>query len=157
MSTPTDTIPTVMDIVSAHVEVHRLKARYVDCVDGKDYSTLASLFTKDATLMVPLWSAPKPLIEAMAAYESTMAQYESVHTASLPVIDVPTPTRAKAVWHMQDRLYTHLDGDRYSLMQGHGRYTETYRCEEGQWLISSLVLTRTRKDRIQEIVTLRTT
>ncbi|MCU1476774.1 MAG: hypothetical protein JWQ64_1467 [Subtercola sp.] len=145
--------PSPVQRLVAIDDIQHLKARYFRCLDAHDWSGLSALFTPDALLLVPAWHEPKGLVDALAAFAETMAAIESIHTATMPEIEVSTTDRASAIWQMTDRLYGKI-GDSteyYNLVQGFGHYAELYRKVGSQWLISELVLTRDRRDQMGPI------
>ena len=69
----------------------------------------------------------------------------TLHQGYMPELEILTPTTARGVWAMEDRLDWAPDvpGGPRSL-HGWGHYNETYRKSEAGWRIASLVLTRLR-------------
>ena len=131
-------------------KIKRLKAKYFRCVDTQDMEGFKSCFTEDAKLefdFAPPAAGPenqdslkldgrKALVEF---WTSTFANARSVHHGHMPEIDILSDTEATGVWAMED-IIDYPD----STIQGYGHYNETYRKVDGEWLISSLHLTRLR-------------
>lgn len=69
----------------------------------------------------------------------------TVHHGHNPEIEFTSPTTARGIWAMEDRLWwTH--GDREEHLHGWGHYHEEYRLVAGSWLISYRSLSRLRVD-----------
>lgn len=142
-----------MDAVAELIEIERikrLKARYLRCLDTKDWDGFLGVFTDDATLTFDLAvstlgrdgrSAP-PMVgkAAIAAFvPRDLATAQTVHQGFTPEIDLLDETEAAGIWPMAD-IVDH--GDR--IYRGEGHYHETYRKTAQGWRISSVHLTRVR-------------
>jgi uncharacterized protein (TIGR02246 family) len=131
-------------------EIKTLRARYWRCLDTKDWDGWASVFTEDCTLIFDGavstggrdgQSYPKvETRQGMKDFVSGLLQNAvTVHQGHTPEIDFLSDTEAKGIWPMED-IVEHAD---YST-HGHGHYHDTYRKVDGEWLISSVHLTRLR-------------
>ena len=128
------------------------KARYFRSVDTFNLDGWLDVFTDDAVLEFDLTeSGPgKPVparyrIEgkpAIAEYwNSNSNRLQSVHHGHMPEIELVSPDEARVIWAMEDRVeFTD------ATLHGFGHYHETYRKQDGRWLIARMHLTRTRVD-----------
>lgn len=143
---------TLEDLL-AREQIKQLKARYCYHLDYQEWEAYADLFTEDATLDVDTAVStrgrdgePQPQIrgrgEIRAFIDKLLSGAATVHQVHSPIIELTSPTSAKAIWAMEDEVQTagfHL--------HARGHYRETYRKEaDGRWRIASLHLTRTRID-----------
>ena len=131
-------------------EIKALKARYLRCIDTKDWDGFRSVFTEDASMdMTDAQAGPDAGVtrgaDQITAYvRSTMERFDSVHHGHMPEVDVTGATSATAIWAMDDDLqWTNRSGQRRR-MHGFGHYHETYANVDGRWLIASTRLTRLR-------------
>ena len=142
-----------MDPIQELIEIEkikRLRARYWRTLDTKDWEGFGNVFTQDATFKIDaavatLGADPMthPIISTragiVAAVQSLLKDCLTVHTGRAPEIDILSETEAKAIWQQED--YNECP-QRFN--HGHGHYHDTYRKENGEWLISSVHLTRLR-------------
>ena len=139
-------------------EIKKLKARYFQRLDFKDWEGLANLFTSDA--VIDYSGHPRDLIEqhgrdeiklapeawvftggkaAVRFLSPLLADVVSVHHGHDPQVTVTGPDSATGFWSLYDRLEF-----KDEVYHGYGHYQEEYRLVDGRWLISRLVLTRHR-------------
>lgn len=130
----------------AIADIRMLKARYFRCVDEKDWATLATLFTSDATMFFPEHqTAPVGAREAIAFIATALTGGVSIHHGHMPEITLTSSTTASGIWAMEDRIHwtSHSAGGLgLEWLHGYGHYHEQYRLEAGAWRISTLKLTR---------------
>lgn len=132
--------------------IRRLKARYFQCVDGKDWAGFAALFTDDArfdiTADVPgvVFEGPSAIV---AAASGGLTGAVSIHHGHCPEIEIQSAGSARGTWAMEDRIWW-PEGAAVPLvsLHGFGHYHETYARIGDRWLIRSLVLTRLRVERV---------
>ncbi len=150
-----------LDQLMAIEAIRTLKARYCIAVDIKDAALLASVLAADAqadftdALKDPTTGvgpegraigAPLHGRDAIvAAVMRAVAPQVTVHHCSLGDIVVESPTTARAVWPMVDRLRRPAESEVAEVV-GYGHYHETYVRTDGTWRIQSVVLTRLRVD-----------
>lgn len=138
--------PADLESVAAILAIHTLKARYFRCIDSRDWATLRTLFTPDATLhFTEAQDAPLGLEDSIAFIASGMEGSISVHHGHMPEIEIDTPTTARGIWAMQDRLWWQPnEPSRLGLasLEGCGHYHETYQRRDGMWRIRSLLMIR---------------
>jgi uncharacterized protein (TIGR02246 family) len=125
-------------------EIKQLKARYFRCLDTKDWTGLADVFTADAAL-----EAEGNVREGRDNIVGFIAKFldgvVTVHHGHMPEITVTGPDTATGIWAMHDSLVFPTDPP--SAMRGWGHYTEEYVRDDGVWRIRRLLLTRLRVDR----------
>jgi len=69
----------------------------------------------------------------------------TVHHGHMPEIEILTPTTARGIWSMEDKLRW-PEGSPIRSMHGYGHYHEEYKKVDGAWKISLNKLTRLRVD-----------
>jgi hypothetical protein len=69
----------------------------------------------------------------------------TVHHGHMPEIEVTSPTTARGVWAMEDKLRW-PEGSPVRAMHGYGHYHETYERTQEGWRIKTITLTRLRVD-----------
>lgn len=138
----TPTFEQLADITA----IQFLKARYFRCVDTKDWKTLKTLFTDDATLFFPeSQSEPQPVATAIAFIANALTGAVSIHHGHMPEIEILSSDSARAVWAMEDRIS--WPADRTGVLgleslHGFGHYHEHYKKIAETWKIQSLKVTR---------------
>ena len=144
----------VVERLDAVEQIRRLKARYFRCMDTKDWEGFADVFAPDAVMdmsgEVPPSDDPEAGItrgnrEIAAFVEAAVGDVVTVHHGHMPEIDVTSPTTARGIWAMEDKLRW-PEAAPIAALHGYGHYHETYVRIEGRWLISTLTLTRLRLD-----------
>jgi SnoaL-like domain len=149
-----------LETLKATEDIRRLEARYAFYADQKRWRDLAGLFTEDG-LFRPLDEAGHELFR-MAGREDIASSLEArnsgdvqpIHQLFTHEIDIESSTSAKGIWAMADLIFR---GDSampvpgpndkrlpFRTMRGWGHYHVIYRKVDGQWLIASRTLTRTR-------------
>jgi len=152
-------------------EIKRLKARYFRCMDTKDWEGYLAVFAPDAEIdsseaytprdftgavfLVDGVAPPEPDLtwrstnpkQFTADLAKTLDGVSTVHHGHMPEIELTSPTTAKGIWSMEDKLRW-PEGSPIREMHGYGHYVETYvRLPQG-WRIQTLKLTRVRVDTI---------
>lgn len=137
--------------------IKRAKARYFRGVDTGDAALVRSILAEDCVLDYrgcctdPL--SGRDYLPAMNIVMGSRASWSSgglrdigivsAHHGHNSEINIETPTRAKAIWSMTDRLFMPPGGE-YAVMTGYGFYHETYEKVGGEWLIKTLRIERIR-------------
>ena len=153
-----DSIESRVATLFAIEQIKLLKSRYFQAVDEKDYDTIAKLFTPDA--VVDFGGEPHHHvghhgvlkdeadpdswrviggIEAGRVIATAVQDVVTVHQGHDPQIVVTGPSTARGRWTLYDQLKFPEE-----TMHGFGHYLEEYELRQGEWLISSLRLTRLR-------------
>jgi hypothetical protein len=154
---------TVDELVAIDA-IRNLKARYWYYMDMKDWDNLLDVFTPDATWDArherdfaagqPLQPLP-PAEDAVAAGDPSVAvtgqgcvdfmrsnveNWVTFHVGGAPVITIIDEENASAIWPIFDYLNW---GEPF---KGYAHYHDTYRKVQGEWRISSILLTRIASD-----------
>lgn len=142
----------IMDAITKLIaieELRSLKARYVRYIDCKLWDELPDIFTKDLKVLTPDGAvhAEGGAVYAASLQESLVTAV-SCHQCLTSEIEVLDSVNARAIWAMHDVIAW---ADRHPRLgwksiAGWGHYHETYRHEDGRWLIATLTLTRVRLD-----------
>ena len=138
-----------LDRLEAIEAIRQLKARYFRLIDTKAWDLLPRLFTHDLQIVTPdskVWMEGGPKYAASLEYGLTDAV--SCHQGLTSEIEVFDENSAAAIWAMQD-VITWTDKhprEGWKAIVGRGHYHETYRREQGEWRISTLLLTRLSLD-----------
>src|SRR5262245_10194264 len=104
-----------IDILLAIEDIKTLKARYFLALDGKDDAAYAAVFSDDGVFDMSQFdingvaagkTPPGPVVKggkAIAAFVlGALKGVQSSHRAFNPVIEILSPTEAKATWAMED-------------------------------------------------------
>jgi hypothetical protein len=144
-----------LERLAAIEEIKTLKARYFRSMDTKDWDGFADVFAPDAVMdmsseVPPTDDDPNAGItkgnkEITAFVRSHVGDVTTVHHGHMPELEIVTPTTARGVWAMEDKLRW-PEGSPIQAMHGYGHYHETYELVRSAWRISTLTLTRLRLD-----------
>ncbi|MEU8347438.1 nuclear transport factor 2 family protein [Spirillospora sp. NPDC048832] len=125
-----------MDLVALE-EIRRLKYRYLRCVDLKLWDEFADVFTTDAVAEYDTPVLNKTLrLEGRDAIVQYMRENLddgkiSTHTAGCPEIELDGD-RATGIWSLDDTI---IIPEHRLLIRGAAFYYDTYRREDGRWLV----------------------
>ncbi|WP_395307399.1 nuclear transport factor 2 family protein [Mycobacterium sp. AMU20-3851] len=130
--------------------IRQLKARYCRLLDTKDYEAWKKVFAPDVVVKLDMaisvggadgQTAPplNGLEEFLPVVLGGVEHAQTKHHVHTPEITLTSDTTASAIWAMED-LLLFPDG---SELFGAGHYHETYENRDGDWVITSLHLTRT--------------
>ncbi|MFB4308361.1 nuclear transport factor 2 family protein [Actinomadura sp. GTD37] len=125
-----------MDLVALE-EIRRLKYRYLRCVDLKLWDEFAEVFVEDAVAEYDTPVLGKTLRlegrDAIVQYmrENLDETKISAHAAGAPEIDIDGD-RASGVWSLDDSIIIPAHN---LLIRGAAFYYDTYRREDGRWLV----------------------
>lgn len=134
--------------------IRTLKARYFRCLDTKDWDGFADVFATDALMDVSgELRDGRTEGEGIVRGNGQITEFVrgavddvvTVHHGHTPEIEVTSPTTARAISAMEDKLRW-SEGSPIRAMHGHGHYHETYEKLDGSWRIKTLELTRLRLD-----------
>jgi hypothetical protein len=132
-------------------DIKQVKARYLRCVDGKQWDEFETLFTPDAEFIGhDVGDFRVQGTHAFREYsEKFLAEAVSIHHVHAPEITFVDDKLANVIWIMTDMLRWEkgdpIDG--YKRIDGWGHYHETFVKTPKGWKISSWELTRVRLDR----------
>lgn len=130
--------------------IRQLKARYCRLLDTKDYEAWKRLFADDVVVKLDMaissggadgQTAPPlhGLDEFVPVVLGGVEHAQTKHHVHTPEITLTSDTTASAIWAMEDLLLFADGGELF----GAGHYHETYEKRAGDWVITSLHLTRT--------------
>jgi len=129
-------------------QIKQLKARYFRFIDSHDWSGLVELFAPDAEIDTSGeggGAVTRGAAEFVTRVSQVLADVTSVHHGHMPEIELLSPTTARGVWAMEDKLWWPA-GSPISHLHGYGHYHETYAKVDGRWVITSMRLDRIRRD-----------
>ena len=133
--------------------IKQLKARYFRLMDTKQWAAMREVFTEDVKIE---GGRPYDSLDDFMDARSTLDPAITTHHGHMPEIVFLSPTLARGIWAMYDRVeypepfggtdYRGLDPREHSIrgFMGTGHYEEEYRKDDGVWRISRLKLTRLR-------------
>lgn len=130
--------------------IRQLKARYCRFLDTKDYEAWKRLLAADVVVTLDMaissggadgQTAPPlhGLDEFVPVVLGGVEHAQTKHHVHTPEITLTSDTTASAIWAMEDLLLFADGGELF----GAGHYHETYEKRAGDWVITSLHLTRT--------------
>jgi hypothetical protein len=130
--------------------IRELKARYFHTLDTKDWDGFTSVWEPEMEhKMIAENQEINGRREDFVAYVSkALTGVVTVHHGHNPIIEILSPTSAKATWPFVDRLKPGPDA--HPQMQGligYGHYHETYVKSDAGWRIKTQLVTRLRLDR----------
>lgn len=128
--------------------IKQLKARFLRCMDTKDWDSFAATMSDDAVLDMSQQGS-----EVLEGGGKVIADWtrnavhhaQTVHHAHTPEIHLTSPESAKGVWALMDVLRW-PEGGPISEMVTYGHYHESYVRVGGEWRISHIFLTDLRID-----------
>ena len=135
-------------------EIRQLKARYFRCMDTKDWAGFEQVFATDAVMDMSTEIGDRAgqgsgitrgAAEIASMVCNVVGAVVTVHHGHMPEIEITSPTTARGVWAMEDKLRW-PEGSSVRTMHGYGHYHETYERTEQGWRIKTITLTRLRVD-----------
>jgi SnoaL-like domain len=128
-------------------QIRQLKARYFRFIDTHDWPALLEVFAPDAEIDTTSegGKVTRDAAQFVTRLERILGNVVSVHHGHMPEIELISPTQARGVWAMEDTLWW-PEGSPIRHLHGYGHYHETYEKVDGRWVITSMRLTRIRRD-----------
>jgi hypothetical protein len=129
--------------------IRALKARYFRLMDTRIWNELAGVFTADLRVLAEDGSV---WLEGGQAFADSLARSldgaRSVHQGFLPEIEIVDRDHATGTWAMHDMIawQDRHPTQGWRAIDGYGHYHESYRREDGEWRIATLMLNRLRLD-----------
>jgi hypothetical protein len=116
-----------LEELTALEDIRRLKARYTLLLDAQEWDRLRELFTDDCRFSVGSgdYGRPEDFIDNLRV---NLAGDSHVHVASMPLIELTSPTTARALWSFNNRGAL-------------GHYQDEYRLDDGGWRVSAMTMT----------------
>ncbi len=132
-------------------EIKKLKYRYYQFLDNRDWQAFTTVWTPDAVLdvrgetrIVNTEDGIYRGAETITAFaRKAIGEGRTIDHALMPEIEILSPNSARAVWVQEDRVYW-PEGYPNRSLHGHGYEHETYEKIDGKWLIKSSKLERLR-------------
>ncbi len=128
------------------VAIQILKARYFRAIDTKDWDLLTSVLVEDVEIDVTDdVEGGEPYVgreQFVTTCAKVLRDAVTVHHGHMPEITLSGPDQASGIWAMED----YVDWGEKGAFRGYGHYHETYVRNDEGWRISSLRLTRLRRD-----------
>ena len=122
-----------------------LKARYFRAIDTKDWDLLSSVMVEDVTIDVTDdVEGGEPYVgrdQFVRTCAKVLEHAVTVHHGHMPEIEVDGDA-ATGIWAMED----YVDWGENGAFRGYGHYHERYALADGGWRITSMKLTRIRRD-----------
>jgi hypothetical protein len=140
------------------LDIQQLKARYFRTLDTKDWPGLEAVFAPDAVIDFresmgqPADQADQSMLThgasaLVAKLAPVLGDVLSVHHGYMPEITLESPTTARGIWAMDERLRAEPGSVMpFKWMDAYGHYHERYVRLENGWRIKELRLTRLRVD-----------
>ena len=134
-------------------EIKQLKARYFRCMDTKDWAGFEQVFAADAVMdmsnemrdRTTRGGITRGAAQIAAMVRTVVGPVVTVHHGHMPEIEITSPTTARGVWAMEDKLRW-PEGSPVRTIHGYGHYHETYERTDDGWRIKTITLTRLRVD-----------
>lgn len=144
----------LLERLAAMEDIRALKARYFRTMDCKDWQGYEAVFAPD--LIADFRDATTTrdetqLTHGAAAYVAQLApmlnDVDTVHHGHMAEIEVESPTTARGVWAMEDKLWPGPQSQLpFRWLHGYGHYHERYVKLADGWRIAEIRLTRLRVD-----------
>ena len=134
-------------------QIKQLKARYFRCMDTKDWAGFEQVFAADAVMdmssemrdQTTRGGITRGAAQIAAMVRTVVGPVVTVHHGHMPEIEITSPTTARGVWAMEDKLRW-PEGSPVRTIHGYGHYHETYERTDDGWRIKTITLTRLRVD-----------
>jgi hypothetical protein len=163
---------TEIEKLSAIEEIKKLRARYFECTDCKDWKGFLDVFAPDVEFdhrnsfkavdpvsgQSRVYGKPELLAQIdtsgwlmlgrdqiVANGASQFVDVSTVHHGFNPQITLKSADEASGIWAMQDIL-RFPPGSPIQEIRGYGHYHETYRRLDERWVIQTTTLKRLRID-----------
>lgn len=143
-----------LETLEALEEIRALKARYFRTLDTKDWAGYQAVFTADVVADFREATATRDesqFSHGADAYVRPLAamlqDVVTVHHGHMAEIEVISPTLARGVWAMEDKLWPASTSVLpFRWLHGYGHYHERYVKQNDRWRIAEIRLTRLRVD-----------
>lgn len=127
--------------------IKQTKARYFRFLDTKDFEGFADVFAADAIMdNSGVVHGSRKIAEFVL---NSVVGVTTVHHGHTPEIEILSPTTARGIWAMEDKLWKIENSSSvlpFNTMHGYGHYHETYSLIDGRWLIQTTTMKRLRVD-----------
>ncbi|MED5262126.1 MAG: nuclear transport factor 2 family protein [Myxococcota bacterium] len=116
-------------------KIKKLKARYMRCLDAKEWEELATCFAEDATSSYDAGNYSFEGRDAIMKFLTDSMgspRFISMHHVHTPEIELLSDTEARGTWYLEDRVVVLDQG--WGL-EGTGIYSDQYVKCDGEWRI----------------------
>lgn len=139
-------LPQSLDDLLAIHAIHRLKHRYLRCLDQKAWDELAGCFTDDAQASygggAKELSGREAIMDFLRESMGSTGMLTS-HRGSQPEIDLLSENEATGIWALED-VVIHQDFD--VTIHGASFYEDRYVKQDGDWRIADTGYKRTYEE-----------
>ncbi|MBN1190798.1 MAG: nuclear transport factor 2 family protein [Dehalococcoidales bacterium] len=111
--------------------IKRLKARYWNSVDNKQWEELAGCLAEDFIFDSPHLGRMEGRDHIVKVLKRAMKYVTTAHQGHNPEIDIIDDSTARGRWALNDRVETADQGS----LSGYGHYEESYVKQDGVWKI----------------------
>ncbi len=117
--------------------IKKLKAKYWNSVDTKQWDSLAACFAENAFFESPFLGRLEGRDHIVRVLKRAMKNVKTSHQGHNPEIEITGETSASGKWALNDRV----EMPENKFMKGYGHYDEEYIKENGSWKILKSALT----------------
>lgn len=117
--------------------IKKLKAKYWNSVDTKQWDNLADCYTEDVVFDSPHLGRMEGRDFIVKVLKRAMKNVKTAHQGHNPEIEIIDNITAKGRWALNDRV--EMANNKY--FKGYGHYEEDYIKENGAWRINNSKLT----------------
>ena len=136
---------TDLERLLAIEEIKQLQARRVRCVDFKDWKTYATLHSPDMQHDNDAFGGKVAGLDAVIErVKKAVERAVTIHHVHSSEIEMTSPTTAKGIWVLEDRLTWEYPEGGGKWKHGFGHYHDTYAKLNGAWVFTSRRFTRIR-------------
>ena len=117
-------------------KIKKLKARYMRCIDTKEWDELATCFALEATSSYDAGNYSFEGREAIMKFlidSMSSPRFISKHQVHTPEIEILSDTEAVGRWYLEDQVMVLDQGWQ---LAGTGIYSDRYVKRDGEWLIA---------------------
>jgi hypothetical protein len=117
--------------------IRKLKARYWNSVDAKQWENLAECYAEDVVFESPFLGKMEGRDYIVKVLKRAMRNIKTAHQGHNPEIEIRDETAAWGKWALNDCVETPDN----KILKGYGHYEEDYIKENGFWKIKKSILT----------------
>jgi SnoaL-like domain len=140
----------VLARLAAIEDIRHMRSRYLRMLDTKNWTELAKLYTRDATLA---FHTEEPGVvsrgrdEILKRITTLLVDVTTIHYAHTAEIVFQSDARATGIWALEDKLWFGPKSSSPGLrVHAYGHLNDEYCKVDGAWLLQSAEITRLRVD-----------
>jgi hypothetical protein len=126
--------------------IKRLKARYWNSVDTKQWEALAECYTADVIFECPMLGRMEGRDHIIRVLKRAMKNIRTAHQGHNPEIEICGENSARGRWALNDCVEMPGSG----FLKGYGHYDDDYIKDKGTWKIKRSILTYIFQENIPE-------